>query len=101
MRADPRDYQLVSPGTLQGVLSLLSNEPRHWLPIAGGTDVMVLYATGKLSNKKFVNLWNIPELRQIVVSPEEIRIGAACSYTALRKHEAVSREFPLLTAAAS
>jgi OHCU decarboxylase len=101
MRADPRDYQLVSPGTLQGVLSLLSSEPTQWLPIAGGTDVMVLYAAGKLPNKKLVNLWNVPELRQIGVSPDQIRIGAACSYTALRKQEVISREFPLLATAAS
>ena len=101
MRADPRDYQLVSPGTLQGVLSLLSSEPTRWLPIAGGTDVMVLYAAGKLPNKKLVNLWNVPELRQIGVSPDQIRIGAACSYTALRKQDVISREFPLLATAAS
>jgi OHCU decarboxylase len=101
MRADPRNYQLVSPGTLQGVLSLLSGEPSEWLPIAGGTDLMVLYAAGKLSSKKLVNLWNIPELREIKVSPDQIRIGAACTYTALRNDEIVSREFPLLSTAAS
>jgi CO/xanthine dehydrogenase FAD-binding subunit len=101
VRADPRDYQLVSPGTLQGVLSLLSSEPTQWLPIAGGTDVMVLYSAGKLPNKRLVNLWSIPELRQFVVSPDLIRIGAACTYTDLRKQEIVAREFPLLATAAS
>jgi len=101
MRAEPRDYQLVSPGTLQCVLSLLSSEPAQWLPIAGGTDVMVLYSAGKLPNKQLVNLSNIPELRQITVSPEEIRFGAACTYTDLRKHEILAREFPLLATAAS
>jgi len=44
MRADPADYKLVSPGNLQAVLSLLADEPAQWLPIAGGTDVMVLYS---------------------------------------------------------
>jgi CO/xanthine dehydrogenase FAD-binding subunit len=101
MRADPADYKLVSPGNLQAVLSLLANEPAQWLPIAGGTDVMVLYSAGKLSNRKLVNLWNIPELRQIEVLPDRIRIGAACTYTALRKHDIISREFPLLATAAS
>jgi CO/xanthine dehydrogenase FAD-binding subunit len=101
MRADPRDYHLVSPGALEGVLSLLHREPGQWMPIAGGTDVMVLYSAGKLSNKKLVNLWNVPELRQIVCSADRIRIGAACSYTALRNHELISAEFPLLAQAAS
>jgi CO/xanthine dehydrogenase FAD-binding subunit len=101
MRADPADYKLVSPGNLQAVLSLLANEPAQWLPIAGGTDVMVLYSAGKLPHRKLVNLWNIPELRQIDVLPDRIRIGAACTYTALRQHEVVSREFALLSTAAS
>jgi CO/xanthine dehydrogenase FAD-binding subunit len=101
MRSDPSEYRLVSPGNLQAVLSLLAGEPAQWLPIAGGTDVMVLYSAGKLSNRKLINIWNIPELRQIVVFPDRIRIGAACTYTALRVDDIVSREFPLLAMAAS
>jgi CO/xanthine dehydrogenase FAD-binding subunit len=101
MRADPADYRLVSPSDLHAVLSLMAGEPAQWLPIAGGTDVMVLYSAGKLPNRKLVNIWNIPELRQIEVFPDRIRIGAACTYTALRHHEIVLREFPLLATAAS
>jgi CO/xanthine dehydrogenase FAD-binding subunit len=101
MRADPAEYQLVSPGNLQAVLSLLANELGQWLPIAGGTDVMVLYSAGKLPGRNLLNIWNLPELRQIEVSAERIRIGAACTYTALRRHEIISREFPLLATAAS
>jgi CO/xanthine dehydrogenase FAD-binding subunit len=101
MRADPADYKLVSPGNLQAVLSLLADEPAQWLPIAGGTDVMVLYSAGKLPNRKLVNLWNIPDLRRIEVLADRIRIGATCTYTALRRHEIISREFPLLATAAS
>ena len=101
MRADPAEYSLVSPGNLQAVLSLLAGEPARWLLIAGGTDVMVLYSAGKLPNRNLIDIWNIPELRQIEVFPDKIRIGAACTYTALREHEIVSREFPLLATAAS
>ena len=101
MRADPVEYRFVSPGNLQAVLSLLASEPAQWLPIAGGTDVMVLYSAGKLLSRNLLNIWNIPELRQIDVFPDRIRIGAACTYTALRKHDVVLREFPLLATAAS
>jgi len=101
MRSDPAEYRLVSPGNLRAVLSLLAGEPAQWLPIAGGTDLMVLYSAGKLPNRKLINIWNIPELRQIEVFPDRIRIGAACTYTALRGHTIVSREFPLLAMAAS
>jgi CO/xanthine dehydrogenase FAD-binding subunit len=101
MRADPTEYRLISPGNLQAVLSLLAGEPAQWLPIAGGTDVMVLYSAGKLPNRNLINIWNIPELRQIEVFPDRIRIGAACTYSALRSDAIVSREFPLLATAAS
>ncbi len=101
MRADPADFRLVSPGNLQAALSLLAREPAQWLPIAGGTDVMVLYSAGKLPNRNLINIWNIPELQQIDIFPDRIRIGAACTYNALRSHAIVSREFPLLAMAAS
>ena len=100
MRSDPADFELVAPGGLEAVLSLLAQEPGAWLPIAGGTDVMVQYAAGKLPARKLVNIWNLSELRGIEVFPGEIRIGAGFTYTDLREHEIVGREFPLLDRAA-
>ena len=101
MRSNPADYQLVAPASLQAVVSLLAAEPGGWLPIAGGTDVMVQYAAGKLPARKLVRIWNLPELRYIEVSADEIRIGAGCTYTDLRQHELVSREFSLLARVAA
>jgi CO/xanthine dehydrogenase FAD-binding subunit len=100
MRSDPADYELIAPGNLQAVVSVLADEPGKWLPIAGGTDVMVQYAAGKLPARKLISIWNLPELRAIEISPEEIRIGAGCSYTELREHDVIAREFPLLVSAA-
>ncbi len=100
MRSDPADYQLIAPASLQAVVSLLANEPGAWLPIAGGTDVMVQYAAGKLAARKLVSIWNLPELRCIEVLPHEIRIGAGCTYTDLREHDVVERELSLLASAA-
>jgi CO/xanthine dehydrogenase FAD-binding subunit len=101
VRAHPGDYQLVAPGSLPAVLSLLASEPGSWLPIAGGTDVMVQYAAGKLAPRKLVNIWNLPELCGIKILPGEIQIGGGCTYTELRQHQQITREFPLLSAAAS
>jgi OHCU decarboxylase len=100
MRANPAEFELIAPRTLPAVLSLLAREDA-WLPIAGGTDVMVQYSAGKLLSRKLVSIWNLPELCRIEVSREEIQIGAGCTYTDLRQHEVVNREFPLLTSAAS
>jgi putative cofactor-binding repeat protein len=101
MRSDPADYQLVAPGSLQGVVSLLAEEPGAWLPIAGGTDVMVQYAMGKLPARRLISIWNLAELRRIDALPHEIRIGAGCTYTDLREHDVVGHEFSLLATAAS
>jgi OHCU decarboxylase len=91
---------MVAAGSLQATVALLAREPGTWLPIAGGTDVMVQYAAGALPARKLVSIWNLPELRRIDVTPEEIRIGAGCTYTDIRRHEVIGREFPLLSTAA-
>jgi OHCU decarboxylase len=101
VRAHPAEFELLAPPTLPAVLSLLAHEPGEWLPIAGGTDVMVQYSAGKLPARKLVSIWNLPELRRIEVSADEIRIGAGCTYTDLREHELINREFSLLSTSAS
>jgi len=100
MRAQPAEYELVAPGSLAGVLSLLAKVPGTWLPIAGGTDVMVEYSAGKLPARKLVSIWNLPELRRMENLADEIQIGAGCTYTDLRESEAINREFTLLSTAA-
>lgn len=100
MRAHPAEYELVAPGSLPAVLSLLAQAPGAWLPIAGGTDVMVQYSAGNLRARKLVSIWDLPELRRIEVFTDEIQIGAGCTYTDLREHAIVSREFALLSRAA-
>lgn len=100
MRADPSDYELVAPGSLATVVSLLGQSPGEWLPIAGGTDLMVVYAAGRLSVRKLVSLWNLPELRRIEAGADDVRIGAASTYTDLQQNEIVQNEFPLLVATA-
>ena len=101
MRVHPADFELVAPGSLPAVLTLLAGEPGAWLPIAGGTDVMVQYSSGTLAARKLVSIGNLAELRRVEVLPDEIQIGAGSTYTDLRRHEIVTKEFSLLSSAAS
>jgi CO/xanthine dehydrogenase FAD-binding subunit len=101
MRANPAEFELVAPPSLQDVVALLAKEPGTWLPIAGGTDVMVLYAAGKLFSHKLVSIWGLPELQSIEVMPTEIRIGAGCTYTDIRMHKVIFDEFPMLVRSAA
>jgi OHCU decarboxylase len=101
MRSDPAEYEMVSPGSLAGVLRLMDSEPGQWLPVAGATEVMVMFSAGKLAARRFVNLWNLPELREIREDAESLTLGGGCTFSAIRSCEAVRRHFPLLAQAAS
>jgi CO/xanthine dehydrogenase FAD-binding subunit len=101
LRANPANYELIAPGSLQEVLILYASEPGSWLPIAGGTDVMVLYAAGKLPARKLISIGSLGELRHIEVCSAEVRIGACCTYTDLRRHSVIANEFPLLARASA
>ncbi|HTZ60181.1 MAG TPA: FAD binding domain-containing protein [Acidobacteriaceae bacterium] len=101
MRAHPAEYDLIAPGKLTAVLKLLSDEPGVWMPIAGGTELMVQYSAGRLGARKLVSLWGLPELRHIETAADEVLIGAACTYTDLKDHPVIAREFPLLAQAAA
>lgn len=101
MRSDPADYELVVPGSLRTAVSMMAENPREWMPISGGTDVMVQYAAGALKSRKLLSIWNLVELRRIEVLPHEIHVGAASTYTDIRRNETLAREFPLLVRAAS
>jgi CO/xanthine dehydrogenase FAD-binding subunit len=101
MRSHPAEYELVAPGNLATVLKLMASEPGVWLPIAGGTELMVQYGAGRLGARKLVSLWGLPELRRIERTGDELLIGAGCTYTDLRNHPLVVQEFPLLARAAS
>jgi CO/xanthine dehydrogenase FAD-binding subunit len=101
MRANPAEFELVAPATLQEAVALLGREGGAWLPIAGGTDVMVQYAAGTLKARKAMSIWGLPELQGIEASATEIQIGAGCTYSEIRRNKIISDEFPLLVRSAA
>jgi CO/xanthine dehydrogenase FAD-binding subunit len=100
MRGNAAIHDLVAPGTLGAVLDLLAAEPGAWTPIAGGTEVMVAFAAGRLTAPKLVSLWGIPDLRAIEVAPQSVVIGAATTFLDLRRHALIAADLPLLAKAA-
>src|SRR5947209_8591560 len=79
----------------------MSSEHGTWKPFAGGTDLMVLLEAGKLSQRKFINIFGHAELRGIEITPHNVLIVALTTYTEIRCHETLGREFPLLVRAAA
>lgn len=100
MRAYVPEYDLEAPKTLDDVLRLLAREPGVWKPIAGGTDLMVLFESGQLRHRNLVSLSRIPELRGIMASETHITLGALTTYTEIQRSELMRAEFPLLVRAA-
>ncbi|HEX8709171.1 MAG TPA: xanthine dehydrogenase family protein subunit M [Pyrinomonadaceae bacterium] len=101
MRAYLPAYELRAAAKLDDALALLAQEPGIWRPFAGGTDLMVLFEAGRLQHRKFVNIWNLEELRGISVTDEEVTLGALSTYTDVQSNEVLRREFPMLCRAAS
>jgi CO/xanthine dehydrogenase FAD-binding subunit len=100
MRSYSAEYELLTPGSLEAVLLLLQDEPGVWTPIAGGTEIMVLYGAGKLATRKLVSI-DVPELREIVEDDGWISVGAGCSFTQIRRHVGIQTHFPMLVQCAS
>jgi CO/xanthine dehydrogenase FAD-binding subunit len=101
MRSNVPAYEMEAPRDLAATLERMAREPGAWKPFAGGTDLMVLLEAGKLPHHKFVNIWGLSELRGIEVTPAHVTLGTLTTYTELRRHEIIAREFPLLCQAAA
>lgn len=100
MRSFLPDYELATPSTLQEALTLLSSDA-GWRPIAGGTDLMVLFNAGKLPYRKLVSIRSLPEIRRIDFTADSALIGAAATYTQIRNNASLQAEFPMLCSCAS
>jgi len=101
MRSHPAEYELVSPGSIAAVLELLDREPGAWLPVAGGTEVMVQFSSGRLAARRLINLWGLTDLREIRETESTLSIGGGCTFTQIREHRAVWEHFPLLAQASA
>lgn len=98
MRSFVPDYDLTCATNLNHALSLLNDGRR---PMAGGTDLMVLFNAGKLPFRKLVSVRRVDELLAVEATDTEISIGAAVTYSRIRRHKILQDEFPLLCSAAS
>ncbi|MCS6914727.1 MAG: xanthine dehydrogenase family protein subunit M [Myxococcales bacterium] len=100
MRFDVAAYKLRTPQSVQEALAWMAAEPGALRPLAGGTDLMVLLAAGKLPGGQFVNLWPLRELRTIEVTSDSVTLGALTTYSDVQAHPVLQQEFPMLVEAA-
>jgi len=101
MRGNPESHEFIGFNSLPAVLAQLSAAPGQWTPIAGGTELMVAHAAGRLNAPRLINLWGLPELDFIRVTDNSISIGGGVTFANIRRHAAIAEDFPLLSKAAS
>jgi CO/xanthine dehydrogenase FAD-binding subunit len=89
----------VEPASLAAALAALAADPAL-VPIAGGTDVMVLRALGELRGAPLLDLWRLDELRGVTVGETDIVLGALTTYREVARHPALATLVPALVAAA-
>jgi len=90
--------QLLEPRSLKEALALMRDE--RPTPLAGCTDIYVNLNFGTAPQKRFLNLWNLDELRQIRLRGKTLSIGALATYSQLIRSPLVRRRVPILVAAA-
>ena len=73
---------------------------RKLTPIAGCTDVYVGLHFGTVKEQRFIDLWNLDELRGIGLDGGRLRIGALTTYSEIIASKLVTRRLPMLVAAA-
>jgi CO/xanthine dehydrogenase FAD-binding subunit len=95
-------YKILQPATLTETVLILQGRHDPLLqPLAGGTDLYVYLNAGILPSCTFLDLSRLNELRNIHVNDDAIEIGALTSFTAIRHHQQLQSEYPMLAEAAS
>jgi CO/xanthine dehydrogenase FAD-binding subunit len=98
MRSYLPAYDLRAARNLPDALRLLADGFR---PIAGGTDVMVVFEAGKLAHTKWADIRGLGGLRGIESDRDHVTLGALTTYTDVRRSAILAAEFPMLCDAAA
>jgi CO/xanthine dehydrogenase FAD-binding subunit len=101
MRGNPESYDLIQGASLADALGRLSAEPGHWMPIAGGTELMVAHAAGRLNQYQLLSLSKIDDLNFIRVRDLWLSIGGGVTFGQIRRSAEIAESFPLLARAAT
>ena len=99
MRTVVSALELGRPRGLRDALKMLRDEG-PLTPLAGCTDLYVLLNAGTLTERRFVDLWPLDELRGMAERDGFLWLGALTTYREIIASPLVARRLPMLAAAA-
>ncbi len=88
------ELKYESPETAQAVVALLSGVGPMARIFAGGTDLLVQMHEELIEPTLLIDIKGIPETREIDVTADEIRIGAAVTGAELGEHQELKSRWP-------
>ncbi len=100
MRGSPETMEVMRPRTAREAVTVYGRDPEA-LPLAGGTDLMVLWNMGSLNNRRVLDLSGVKEWTRIVKVRGGLRIGSLATHAQIIDDPAVIKTFPLLAEACS
>lgn len=101
MRACANFCEVQTPRSLTEALELAASTQDPWQPMAGATDLMVAFSAGKMLNRRFMDIWQLDELRGIRLEKDAVILGALTTFADVLRHPELRFAFPLLAAAAA
>jgi len=93
--------EYFAPRNIEEALETLFRYGKDIKIIAGGTDLLIQYYDRLYEIQNWLDLNNIPELREISVNKEKVTIGAMVTHTQLEKSEDIKKYLPALSKAAA
>lgn len=94
------NVEVRSPATLDEALAALGNATAETRILAGGTDLMVEFETGRTRPDRVIDIWKLAELRRIERDAGGLRLGALVNCSDLMRSQPVAGEIEILAAAA-
>ena len=98
MRGNPASMTWHRPTKLDEALQWYARHPQA-VPLAGGTDVMVLWNAGEYNDRTILDLSALKTWSRVHETDTSIRLGALLTMSQLQQHAAVARCLPLLVQA--
>jgi CO/xanthine dehydrogenase FAD-binding subunit len=96
-----RDFEYVAPRTLSESVALLAKHGERARILAGGTDLLVQLREGRREADAVVDVKHVPELNELTINSQGLRIGAAVPCCGIYEHPEVVNQYPGLVDAVS